>query len=164
MLTILVLADQIADVFAAGPIATASDLFIHKGFQRVRQRDVHRAHRWHVNRFGKICQDQKKLVNWLGRRKRPTSITSGLGEVRKGLLKTQFWELFCLTAAALGAAPGFRRGTGTEESIADLVAALPITRIVVAHRAALLARVGRVLLLCNGRLEEVTLQKQHADA
>ncbi len=52
----------------------------------------------------------------------------------------------------------------TEESIADLVAALPITRIVVAHKAALLARAGRVLLLRNGRLEEVTLQKQHVEA
>ena len=69
-----------------------------------------------------------------------------------------------MTTAALGAAPGFRRGTGTEESIADLVAALPITRIVVAHKAALLARAGRVLLLRNGRLEEVTLQKQHVEA
>ncbi len=46
----------------------------------------------------------------------------------------------------------------TEESIADLVAALPITRIVVAHRAALLSRAQKVLLMCNGRLEELALQ------
>ncbi|MGC8537261.1 MAG: ATP-binding cassette domain-containing protein [Rhizomicrobium sp.] len=52
----------------------------------------------------------------------------------------------------------------TEESIAELVAALLITRIVVAHRAALLARAGRVLLMRNVRLEQVTLQKQHAEA
>jgi ATP-binding cassette subfamily B protein RaxB len=51
----------------------------------------------------------------------------------------------------------------TEESIADLVAALPITRIVVAHRAALLARAGRVLLLHNGRLEDVALAKLPAE-
>ena len=52
----------------------------------------------------------------------------------------------------------------TEGSIADLVAALRITRIVVAHRAALLARAGRVLLMRNGRLDEVVLQKLHAKA
>ncbi len=51
----------------------------------------------------------------------------------------------------------------TEESIADLVAALPITRIVVAHRAALLARAGRVLLLRKGRLEEIALTKLPAE-
>jgi ATP-binding cassette subfamily B protein RaxB len=51
----------------------------------------------------------------------------------------------------------------TEESIAELVAGLPITRIVEAHRAALLARVGRVLLLRDGRLEEVTVEKRPAE-
>ncbi len=51
----------------------------------------------------------------------------------------------------------------TEESIAELVAALPVTRIVVAHRAALLARAGRVLLLRNGRLEEGALAKLPAE-
>ncbi len=51
----------------------------------------------------------------------------------------------------------------TEESIAELVAALPVTRIVVAHRAALLARAQKVLLLRNGRLEEVALTKLPAE-
>jgi ATP-binding cassette subfamily B protein RaxB len=62
-----------------------------------------------------------------------------------------------------GAALGFCQDTGTQESTAGLVTAPPITRIVVAHRAALLARAGRALLMRNGRLEEVTLQKQHAE-
>lgn len=41
----------------------------------------------------------------------------------------------------------------TEEVIADLVAALPITRIVVAHRPALLQRADRVLVLKDGMFE-----------
>jgi len=41
----------------------------------------------------------------------------------------------------------------TEEVIADLVAALPITRIVVAHRPALLQRADRVLVLKEGGFE-----------
>jgi ATP-binding cassette subfamily B protein RaxB len=51
----------------------------------------------------------------------------------------------------------------TEESIAELVATLPITRIAVAHRAALLTRAGRVLLLRHGRREEVALTKLPAE-
>ena len=42
-----------------------------------------------------------------------------------------------------------------EQAIAALVAALPITRIVVAHRPALIERAEIVLRLENGRLEEV---------
>ena len=40
----------------------------------------------------------------------------------------------------------------TEEVIGDLIAALPITRIVVAHRPALLKRADRVLAVQEGRL------------
>lgn len=52
----------------------------------------------------------------------------------------------------------------TEEVIAELIAALPITRIVVAHRPALLARAGRVMVMTDGGLEEakVTLQNEAA--
>lgn len=42
----------------------------------------------------------------------------------------------------------------TEETIAELVANLPMTRIVVAHRPALLERAGRVLVLDQGILSE----------
>ena len=42
-----------------------------------------------------------------------------------------------------------------ENAIADLVAALPVTRIVVAHRPALIERAQLVLKLENGRIEEV---------
>lgn len=52
----------------------------------------------------------------------------------------------------------------TEEVIAELIAALPITRIVVAHRPALLARAGRVIVMTDGGLQEakVTLQNEAA--
>lgn len=43
----------------------------------------------------------------------------------------------------------------TEELIADLIAQLPITRIVVAHRPALLKRADRVLVVDGGRLSAV---------
>lgn len=42
---------------------------------------------------------------------------------------------------------------GTEEVIADLIASMPITRIVIAHRPALLSRADRVLVMKNGKLE-----------
>jgi len=42
----------------------------------------------------------------------------------------------------------------TEEVIADLIATLPITRIVVAHRPALLKRADRVMVVQDGRLIE----------
>jgi ATP-binding cassette subfamily B protein RaxB len=42
----------------------------------------------------------------------------------------------------------------TEELIADLIASLPITRIVVAHRPALLQRADRVLVVKGGELVE----------
>lgn len=45
----------------------------------------------------------------------------------------------------------------TEEVIADLIESLPITRIVVAHRPALLRRANRVLAIENGALMEVEL-------
>jgi ATP-binding cassette subfamily B protein RaxB len=41
----------------------------------------------------------------------------------------------------------------TEESIAELIASFPITRIVVAHRPALIARADRVAVVTNGRIE-----------
>ncbi|MNS01959.1 Toxin RTX-I translocation ATP-binding protein [compost metagenome] len=43
----------------------------------------------------------------------------------------------------------------TEEVIADLIARLPITRIVIAHRPALLERADRVLLMQAGALSEL---------
>lgn len=45
----------------------------------------------------------------------------------------------------------------TEELIADLIARLPITRIVVAHRPALLKRADRVLIVDGGRLIAATV-------
>lgn len=45
----------------------------------------------------------------------------------------------------------------TEEVIADLIVNLPITRIVVAHRPALLRRANRVLAIENGALTEIDL-------
>lgn len=42
----------------------------------------------------------------------------------------------------------------TEEAIADLLAALPITRIVVAHRPALLKRAHRVVRVVDGTIED----------
>lgn len=50
----------------------------------------------------------------------------------------------------------------TEEVIADLVAALPITRIVVAHRPALLQRADRVLVLKDGVFEAETDEAREA--
>ncbi len=44
----------------------------------------------------------------------------------------------------------------TEESIADLIEALPITRIVVAHRPALIRRASRVFRISDRRVEELT--------
>lgn len=48
----------------------------------------------------------------------------------------------------------------TEEEIADLLEGLSITRIVVAHRPALMRRADRVLTLENGRLFEVGLENR----
>ena len=45
----------------------------------------------------------------------------------------------------------------TEEVIADLVASMPITRIIVAHRPALLKRADRVLAVHNGALHPIRL-------
>lgn len=47
----------------------------------------------------------------------------------------------------------------TEETIAELLSQMGITRIVVAHRPALLNRAGRVLSLTDGRLVEVSRNK-----
>jgi ATP-binding cassette subfamily B protein RaxB len=44
----------------------------------------------------------------------------------------------------------------TEEAIADMIALLPITRIVIAHRPALVKRAGIVLNLEGGRMQKVT--------
>lgn len=41
----------------------------------------------------------------------------------------------------------------TEEAIADLISSMSITRVVVAHRPALIARADRVLVIKGGRLE-----------
>jgi ATP-binding cassette, subfamily B, bacterial CvaB/MchF/RaxB len=52
----------------------------------------------------------------------------------------------------------------TEELIADLVDGMAMTRIVIAHRPALLARADRVLMMLNGHLSEVTREPSHAAA
>lgn len=45
----------------------------------------------------------------------------------------------------------------TEEIIADLISALPITRLVVAHRPALLKRAQRIMVMAEGRLQEASV-------
>ncbi|MFA7262290.1 MAG: peptidase domain-containing ABC transporter [Caulobacter sp.] len=52
----------------------------------------------------------------------------------------------------------------TEELIGELVAAMPITRIVVAHRPALLQRADRVIVLQGGLLMDATLPSTRAVA
>lgn len=51
----------------------------------------------------------------------------------------------------------------TEELIAELVAALPITRIVVAHRPALLLRADRVLVVGGGTLSSAQVGRPKAE-
>jgi len=48
----------------------------------------------------------------------------------------------------------------TEEAIADLIASMPITRVVVAHRPALLRRAHRILHLKDRQLREIRSQSQ----
>jgi ATP-binding cassette subfamily B protein RaxB len=48
----------------------------------------------------------------------------------------------------------------TEEAIADLIESMPITRVVVAHRPALLRRANRVLLLKDRRLTQIRSRSQ----
>ena len=50
----------------------------------------------------------------------------------------------------------------TEEAIAELIAALPITRIVVAHRPALVRRAGRVIEVGGGRVSSSALHERAA--
>lgn len=49
----------------------------------------------------------------------------------------------------------------TEEVIADLISQLPITRIVVAHRPALLKRADRVLVVDGGKLSDAPQRDPH---
>jgi ATP-binding cassette subfamily B protein RaxB len=44
----------------------------------------------------------------------------------------------------------------TEEAIADLIAKMPITRIVVAHRPALIRRASRTFLVKDRQISEVS--------
>lgn len=44
VLSILILADEFADVLAAGCVPAADDLFVHKGSEWGRQGNVHAAH------------------------------------------------------------------------------------------------------------------------
>jgi hypothetical protein len=44
VLPVLILADQITDVLAAGAVPTMADLLINKAFEGVGKRDIHRAH------------------------------------------------------------------------------------------------------------------------
>ena len=50
----------------------------------------------------------------------------------------------------------------TEEAIAELIAALPITRIVVAHRPALVRRAGRVIEVAAARVSSAVLRERAA--
>ena len=49
----------------------------------------------------------------------------------------------------------------TEELIADMIAGMPITRIVIAHRPALIDRASRVLKVEHGRIETVRDDRLH---
>ncbi len=49
----------------------------------------------------------------------------------------------------------------TEELIANMIAAMPITRIVIAHRPALIERASRVLKVNHGRIETVRDDRLH---
>lgn len=49
----------------------------------------------------------------------------------------------------------------TEEVIADMIAGMPITRIVIAHRPALIDRASRVLKVEHGRIETVREGRAH---
>lgn len=51
----------------------------------------------------------------------------------------------------------------TEEIIADLIAQLPITRIVVAHRPALLQRADRVLGVEGGKLTNASIERPRSE-
>lgn len=51
----------------------------------------------------------------------------------------------------------------TEELIADLISALPITRIVVAHRPALLKRADRVMVVEGGVLSPAVIERPKAE-
>lgn len=51
----------------------------------------------------------------------------------------------------------------TEEVIADLIAQLPITRIVVAHRPALLNRADRVLVVEGGKLKDAKIERPKSE-
>jgi len=53
-LAVLVLADQVAHVFARRAVAARRDLFIDEGFHHVRQGNVHRAHGARIRFLTKI--------------------------------------------------------------------------------------------------------------
>lgn len=48
----------------------------------------------------------------------------------------------------------------TEQEIAELIAALPITRIIIAHRPALIERATRRLLVADGTVTEIAVPRQ----
>jgi ATP-binding cassette, subfamily B, bacterial CvaB/MchF/RaxB len=50
----------------------------------------------------------------------------------------------------------------TEEATADLIEKMPITRVVVAHRPALLRRASRVFVIRDRQISEVTRQSRAA--
>ena len=55
-LYVLILANQIADLFAAGAVPTLGNLRIDESFQRFGQRNVHGAHARQTSRLGKKWQ------------------------------------------------------------------------------------------------------------
>ena len=53
---IRVFADQLTHVLTAGAVPALGDLFVHEGFERIRQGDVHGAHGVILGSVGKIWQ------------------------------------------------------------------------------------------------------------
>lgn len=70
MLPIFVAADQLADVFAAGAIASSGDLLVDELLQVIRQRNIHSAHRAKIAgmaKFGKVAGVVAALTKLDGR-------------------------------------------------------------------------------------------------
>ena len=69
-LPILVKADQLPNIFAAGSVPAFGDLLVDEGFERIRKRDVHRAHGRNVGlmaKFGKApVSDGSAILSFLG--------------------------------------------------------------------------------------------------
>ena len=56
VLTVLIFADEFADVLATSRVPAAADLFVNKGFECDRQGNVHAAHGWEGKILGNFWQ------------------------------------------------------------------------------------------------------------